>query len=351
MLTIISTTLISILLSKLIKKENKSKSLLVFLPILILIVFRWNMAPDTNWGEGSYYFNYYNIVHGLENLTFKDPFFYIILQLLSCFKISYWGVLAILGSIYVLSFCTYIWKYSENRSLSIFLFTGLGLLTLSFGALRQALAETFILLAYHYLIDKNHNRKKKAYIFLAIGGFIHASTWFLIPIFAFCNKKWTFNGMIIICGASILLFPIIAPLLRIILANSIFANRYLTYEGEFTFSYFILAIFLLFLLIPFSKKIEKIYVENYLEINFMFTFFMIIIYSIVLIDVFRLISLITPFFLISIPKIIGLYKNKTTKRIMIIGLIIIVSLIFINTNKDVQYISIFPNYIEYIKQI
>lgn len=324
------------------------KILVVFLPIFVVTIFRWNMAPDTNWLYGSYPNYYRRIAYGGAITLSGDPLFYIPFALLAKLKIPFWWVLTALGCIYICAFAVFIKKYSCSPSSSILLYTALGLLSFPFGALRQALAESILLIAYGLMIEagKGDNKYffKKVLPVLLVGGFIHGSVMALIPIFFVAQKAYSPKVLLATVTALCASIPIFGPIIvRVLSIYSRFNDAYASERtSNFTISFVILAFVMVAAMAPEYGRIQAFYQKKPFLINMLLLFMVGMLYSSYLVDPYRVIHLFTPTALIMLPMAIKMNSKITNRVLMSSGLVIVFLIYFVRTNIEVEYQSVFP---------
>ena len=101
-------------------------------------------------------YNYYHMYLEKEIWKFSDIFqqnvsdkgYFLLEWVLYTLKIDFWVLLFISAMLYVGVLAIYIYRYSKNRWMSIFIFVAMGLYTFAFSAIRQGIAMGICILAY-----------------------------------------------------------------------------------------------------------------------------------------------------------------------------------------------------------
>lgn len=127
---------------------------IVAVQLFVILGFRYQFVGTDTLN----YFNNYNIIaeYGFSDIfhnSFLDKGYVLIQWIISRFHVEFQFFLTILAffCIFVLAFI--IEKYSKNVFLSWILFISLGFYGFYFNWIRQALAMTFLLLAFHFLYE------------------------------------------------------------------------------------------------------------------------------------------------------------------------------------------------------
>lgn len=333
------------------KKHNFMKLFFSMLPILFIISFRWNAAPDTMYPNDSYYSYYYiyrlcQLTDGHYYPSNMEPITFLIFNVASRFEIPFFFLLLIFSVIYYVSFVWFLSRNCEVWWFGIILFSLLGLTVFPFGAIRQAFGETFILIAYDIIIhsfgNDMHGKIKSlviAIIILFIGGFVHTTCWAMIPIIIISSHKFSLRnlviGSVILASSSVFLGKYLVKLL--VLSNHGYVTRL---SGEFKITYTLLVIFVLLTL---ALNIKQLYKENYNLINILFMYLVVCFWSPFTVDEYRILHMFSPVIIIMTTRLYKSFSYKQNKlTIVFLYLIVCGTLFYLNTNTF-EYESVFEN--------
>ena len=194
--------------------------------LLFVMCFR---APTTGEGLGDLqeYVNLYIGKNSMYDSEDVEPGLSWICKFLHIFPMSEFLFISVTSLIIMSPILYGIAKYSQNKLYSLMLLLSLtGVWLVVYIAMRQALAQTFILTAIFVYLNRDNIAKWKIYIgfLILLSTFFHSTPYILIPltIVAFFlpqKKKWLYLAMII----SLLLSSIVSKLL---------ANTFLNYFGN-----------------------------------------------------------------------------------------------------------------------
>jgi len=360
----ISVTVLAMMIAGLQKKKKAQvwysgdrikteQMLLSFVPIFFITIFRWNMSPDTTWSFGSYYIYYERFIAGgtISPIQYMEGLFWKPFEWLAKLGVPLWFVFVGLSIIYVYSFVWFIRRNSSSPVLSILLYTCLGFLTFPFGALKQALSETFILWAYDMLIN-DYEKEKRGWIkiigVLILGGFCHNSCFFLIPIIFLAKRKYKIEKIFLITLLCVVLTPFIGEAVIRNIAMIMFSDRLANISGYgVSESFIMLAAMILLSMLPGFKKMKQFYSQNAFLVNMVFFFLIVMVWSSYLVDPYRIIYLFLPIALILVPIEVKAVPKFENRLLLVACLAVGLFIYFWNLNKDVVYEFVFP----YLKEI
>lgn len=335
------------------ERMKMEQILFSFVPIFFITIFRWNMSPDTTWSYGSYYIYYERFMAGgtISSRQYMEALFWKPFEWLAKLGVPLWFVFTGLGIIYIYSFVWFIKRNSSSPVLSILLYTCLGFLTFPFGALKQALSETFILIAYDMLIndyDKEKNGWLKIIGILILGGFCHNSCFFLIPVVMLAKKRFKIEKVFLLTLLCIVITPIIGDAVIRNIAMILFSDRLANISGYgISESFILLATMILLSMLPGFRKIRKLYERSPFLINMMFLFLIVMVWSSYLVDPYRIIYLFLPIALVLIPIEVKAIPKFENRLLLVVCLFVGFGIYFFNLNRDVTYEFVFP----YLKDI
>lgn len=355
------SSFLSVLVNARLKKENVKikdkptaskhyfmKMFFAMLPIIFIISFRWNGASDTMYPDGSYYYYYRlcQITDGHYYPSNMEPIPFWIFNTAAHFEMPFFFLLLLFSVIYCVSF---VWFLSRNCDVwwfGIILFSLLGLTMFPLGAIRQALGETFILIAYDLIIhscDKDIQGKIKSLIIsiiiLFLGGFAHITCWIMIPIIIISSHKFVLRNLVtisvILAGSSIFLGEYIVSLMSILRHG--YAARL---DHEFIITYTLLVSFVLLTL---ALNIKQLYKKNYALINVLFMYLVVCFWSQYTIDAYRVLHMFSPVIIIMATKLYKSFPYKWNKRIIAFLYLIVCGTLFYLNTYTFEYESVFEN--------
>lgn len=362
MFEIIIATLFSSFLSVLVNAGKKTKikdkteaskhyfmkMFFAMLPIIFIILFRWNVAPDTMCPDGSYYYHY-RLCQILDSHYYPsnmEPMPFLIFNAAAHFELPYFFLLCIFSVIYCVSFVWFLSRNCEVWWFGIILFSLLGLTVFPLGAVRQAFGETFILIAYDltiHLCDKEMRGKIKSLIIsviiLFLGGFAHATCWVMIPIIIISSHKFALRNLVtvsvILSVSSVFGGEYIIRLVSLL--RSDYAARL---NSEFIITYTLLVSFVLLTL---ALNIKQLYKENYVLINVLFMYLVICFWSRYTIDAYRILHMFSPAIIIMATKLYKSFPYKWNKRIIVFLYLVVCGILFYLNTNIFEYESVFVN--------
>jgi len=179
-----------LLLLKLIK--TRQTSLVFLIAVTFQLIFINGLRAYTIGVDTRRYQNHFYNVNDLssiqEFLNHSNEIGYKILQkFVGIFHENFNFFLLIVAIIVFFSLLFYIKRYSKDYLLSYILFITLGLYNFTFSGIRQSLAISMGLIAFHYAVKKN---LKLFTLFLLIAMSFHVSAIVLIPIYVLVNVKF-----------------------------------------------------------------------------------------------------------------------------------------------------------------
>lgn len=165
----------------------------VCIPMLMFLFLGVFRETDVGYDSYNYYMNYWGKVDFLSWKQLLSDFsidngFYLILKIISLYTEDWWLARAWLFAITFILYYYIIRKYSPYPSVSLIIFLGIGMLGLTFGILRQALAGAVTMLAYNQ-IRKGSWFKCLLYILLASTIHKTAVLCIYLLVLYFMNKK------------------------------------------------------------------------------------------------------------------------------------------------------------------
>lgn len=312
-----------------------------FLPIAAVFLFRWGIGVDSNWAIGSYPV-YYHALANQEHIFISEPLFEFIASSCARVGISYFFWLFILGVFYLYSVGKFIKYNSSDYAMSILLFFFSDLFFFAVGALRQALAISFILLLY---CDDPHSKMWKKVIYMLLAVLSHSSAVLGVVGYLFGNIKLYRRSAL--CGTVIIFFS--APLTTLLLKSMIgFTSYGARYNGtslatdQFAVTYVMVSGCILLCTL---FEYDHIYNERTAKlINLLILFFFFMINSGALIQTFRIIYYFMPAIIIIIPEIYKKASSNLSKFVLGGMATMSIILLFYNTYYRHDGKALYENY-------
>lgn len=245
--------------------KKTMKSLYVMLPVLLILLL--GIFRETSVGYDSevyriYYWDRIDTYSWRELLTdfSMDNGFYLLLKVIAVFTDDWWLCRAV---IFVITFGMYyrgIEKDTPYPSMSLLIFCGLSILTLSFSILRQAIAGAICLYSYRQCQKGSLTR---GILLILIASTFHklAFMCLLIPvIFIFLKKKISGLKLIVLSILSMLVFAVLIPIVSSMYADGLYENS--TYsEGGFGKLFFIIVV-IIYVIYLHHRTIKKALPED-----------------------------------------------------------------------------------------
>lgn len=200
------------------KQHSVTLQVEVCIPLLLWLFLGIFRETSVGYDANNYYYNYWVPIdlfswkQLLRNFSMDNGFF-LVLKLISLFTEDYWVVRAVLFIVTFLPSYIVIRKHSPYLAMSLIIYLGNGMLGLTFGILRQALALTFVVLAYEQIYK--HSRLK-CLVLLLIATTIHktAAVGILMPVLQILNeKKFSTVKMVLLSCLSYGIFTVAIPFL------------------------------------------------------------------------------------------------------------------------------------------
>ncbi len=170
---------------------NRAAYILAASFITLVVAFRApSMGPD--WVNYLDFFAKPN-THGYYQQQDLEPFIHVINYTIRIFTNNkiYYGI--IVSSLYIIPVMIFIYKYSYNRALSLFLFIsysiGNSLFILSFAMLRQFLAIAIFCVLVHYYLKNNRKINNLVIVLFVVMVFTHSSSLMVLILYVLDKKS------------------------------------------------------------------------------------------------------------------------------------------------------------------
>lgn len=196
--------------------ERKYNKFFFFCTALVLIIFS---GLRTSYNDtGGYTFVYRHLETTFENFSWElgdNPGFNIANIILKWLNFSDQTFLLIYAAVTLSIYIWFIFRYSVNPTLSIFLLISMGAYTFTMAAIKQCIAIAFSLLATHFAMQK----KWGLFIFgILIASTFHAYAlmFLILPLLNFRPWSWkTFLMLAVFAVAGFMLEPLLGTVINI----------------------------------------------------------------------------------------------------------------------------------------
>lgn len=212
-------------LSQVPKKHKKIIFCVIFLTFTVVSAFRYDVGRDF---EDTYIYTFNRIKNNYSNVRI-DIGLYMIIKLIIFLNGNQQWLFIITSFIINYFIFKTIFRNSQNKMLSIYIYICGTLYFFSMNGIRQTIAIAL----FYYSLQYIENRKFKKYLFLNIIGILfHNSAIIFIPLYFVLNKKLKFKTKVAILLIVFLSINVLVPIINKILLNTKYA-MYLT-NGAYT---------------------------------------------------------------------------------------------------------------------
>lgn len=160
--------------------RGKLLFLILFFFMIFMAMFRLNIGVD----YGGYLIQYERIKIGLSTHT-EIGFYMLVKALVKVYddpKIMF----ALFSFFTLINFLSAIYKQSQSKTLSIFMFIALGYYNLTYNAIRYYFALSLVFLAYGFLEE---NKKKRFILTIFFAACFHKTALLVIPVALFLKQN------------------------------------------------------------------------------------------------------------------------------------------------------------------
>lgn len=343
---------VSIILSTIgtkLNKKEKHKPIKFFLWIIIIFLVIISGFRDLTYiggDEHAYRITFEKILNnGFEfNLDNKEIGFKLLIYVLSLISDNSQILIFICALITNVLILLTLYKYSKHFTFSLFLYITLGMYFSSFNIMRQYLAIAICFWAIRYVL----NRKFIKYLLcILIASSIHISALILIPMYFLVNLKILEKKYFLVLGVSILIaisFDKVMEIWGNISDENLYSNYVAWYFSE-QVGVNIIRIIVNILPVIFMLILRKSFINN--RNNSKFLYYSIVSTGILIISynfiyVARLAAYFGIFNTIMIPELINSLKNRKTKNIIFMLVIIFYILWgFIDNSRGIPVFYLF----------
>ena len=318
-----------------LKIDSPRQMAIVMFPIAFSFLFRWGVGVDANWYTGSYPQIYRELMRDPTLNYDAELVFSLITKTFCALRIPYFWWVFFLGAIYLYAIGKFIYVWSTNVPLSLFLFLVSDMYLVGFGALRQILAISFLLLGYCEIRENGHCvRKWKVVIYLLLATLSHTSGILGVFVFALAFVRIKFRNLIICMLGFTVASPITTVILRRVISLTVYGKKYadtIYSEGQSAETHIVLSFLILLVSILMHKLIMDENKQNVLWINTALAYYVLMLNSSALIQTFRIVYYFTPVVLILVPIITSVIRKVKTRLITVWAVVLVCTLMFVNS--------------------
>ena len=340
------TIIVSVVLTKLsLKLKSRQYNIYILAMLLPIIIsgIRYNVGTDYM----NYYYmansplpmNYLDIIHYIKRI---EPGYLVLLYINNFIFEKPEGIFIITSIIIIVLYYIAIFRYREEIDLTIgILLFFIIIYFASFNGIRQYLAAGLVMISYKYLIDKNFI-KYLVNIFLA--SLFHYTALIMLPIYFIVNGRYEKFKRKIFFFLAIPIIFLIKPLGTILTSIGPLQKYaiYLTGKGNIAILGIIFLIISAIWIMIYRKKLINYNSNNRIYIFLFFRSFILQISSGIVPYVYRLsiyFNISEIILLAQLPKAI---KNKTDRKINIVGIIIYCIVRFCINYTIMNFSNIYP---------
>lgn len=336
------------------KKEKPvithKKVFFVFLPLLLVSLFKWNVGNDVIYGSGFYYRAYSFVHEGFANVYNYEFGFYFLMEIGNFFHINFYFFTCIITFLFFYLFTKYISQNSKNIILVAIIFVMSDLYLFTFATLRQTMAIALSLYPLQQLLSGEKVLKdKKWWIFLVLSLSMHNSILYLYIILLISKIRFKKIPLILVtlttCAISILFQD---KLIGLLAYNSYF-QKYIGsnyFISDFSITYFGIALVMFIISLIYYKKLNNN--SDYRILNFCAITTLLMANSKILVMPYRVFPMFIPVYIIVCSKVISRIKKDsdapliTTLLVLIPYILLFINQYYLQGAKDnFKYHSIF----------
>ncbi|HBF15735.1 MAG TPA: hypothetical protein DDW30_08710 [Clostridiales bacterium] len=219
-----------------LKRPARKKLLYSLIPVCIILFFGIFKEVNVGYDSDTYYTYYWSLVDRYSWIDLATDFsldngFFAVLKIIRLFTNDWWVARAIL---FVFTFVLY-WKViltdSPFPTVSLIIFSGLGMLGLLCSILRQALAGAITIFAYKQI---RKGSWMKCLLFILLAATIHKTALcciYMLIIYFLWSRRFNVIRLALLSGVSYLAVLVAIPLLSAIYANSRYKDGILSDGG------------------------------------------------------------------------------------------------------------------------
>lgn len=334
--------------------RNFLTAFLVLLPLSFVAAFRWDVGADSLYGAS--YWESYQAAKGGENIRDFEPLFFLFTRFVAAFDLPFFWYIFIHSLFFMACVAYGFSKGSIDPMLTIVVFFLLYGYFDSYSALRQGLAEGFIIIALANMIYMPASKKKDIIIILLIvvASLFHLIAIVFLPIYIISRIRFSRSGLLKMTVIGILAYPVLQIVLR-------FLNNYIGNDVGNTYTYTTNGVAIINLALSFGvfalcwyfyDSINELDENAYIYINISLCIFIFMLNSGALFLAFRYFDMLKNAYFFTVPFVVKGIKNSRTRLFVQIVLLMVFLFWFINSfyiqaNFASKYRTVFENWEKY----
>lgn len=302
----------------------------------LIIGIQLTLISSLRYGIGIDYYSYklqYEYVNYSENLTgalsyiYFEPGYNLLNYIAANTPWKFQFVITITSVITNCCVAIQIYKFSDNKLISFFLYAALGFFTSSFCWIRQYMAIAIALMAIPYILNQKFI---KTMIIVVIAAMFHRIALILIPFYFVANKKLNYKLISLILIGSLAIWFCIDYVFE--LATNLFPaySSYLstTFIHGKNVNSIIPFLFILIVMMVYLKQITKYKKENLIYINSALYAFIFSLFQLKIGIMDRIPQVLYIYTILGIPAILKSYNYNKKNSIIFTLLILFVGIVW-----------------------
>ncbi len=242
------------------RKTQKKTAAYLAVCLFVLTVF-----ATLRYAIGFDYFSYRSLFDRNASMTAKEilqaypyePLFHLACRAIYLCGLGYQALIGAV-SLFVLSAgMWFLYRYAALPWMGVYLYITLQFLAYDMNLMRQAIAVSFFLLAYPYLLGQ---KPVPFFLLVAVGGLFHNSLWFASVLYFLLPKKHSlkwYGCLVVAALAAYLNFDRMFACAKPLLPDKYAAYEYSYFWNASTFSYVVPAGLYMVLIFLFRKRIAS----------------------------------------------------------------------------------------------
>ncbi|AMC10856.1 hypothetical protein Lupro_06190 [Lutibacter profundi] len=261
------------------KKISNYYKVLIFIALTLFAGFRSiSVGSDTNMYANRFERQYLSFMELMTQHTRIEIGYRFLEYIASLFSHQYVAILLVTASVVLFFQLKGIYKLSENRAISIFVFITFGIYTYVFNGARQALAAGVFVYAIVFLVQG----KFKKYVFwILIASFFHKSVIFGIPLYFLFRTKFSTKLFFFLIMATVVVIAFFNVFMGYM---TLFSEQYAKYQdieatggAYLTLAFTLLSLFFVLIRPKILTRFKKTY-DVYLNMFLFGTMVYVIVY-------------------------------------------------------------------------
>lgn len=251
-------------------KHNDTQTAIWLILTFLFLLFGLLRDPEMSYDNTSYYRDYFLPSHADIHLLLKssDPGFYLISWLISKVWYNYQFFRGIIFALTFLPYAVYVKKESNNIGYSYLLYVLFQFIAFNYGILRQSMAITICILAWHYA---NENKWIRCALLIAIATSIHTTAIVMTVPFVILHLPQKIRRKAEFIGVAVCVYVVfISSSLFSRLISMYTRSEYITEveigHGRYQFAAYTILCLAMFIFLKASKEKYKKY-EKYFDVG------------------------------------------------------------------------------------